>query len=156
MIRRLVLAASAVAAIGLTGCNGGSGTTNFNPPPVCGSVTSQLVYPAPGATGVSPAISQVVVAVSSPLQPVGQWNLALTNVATGTGALTLNSLQVITAAQLPAGSASTTISNPTYESAALSSSLYTNFTAGTTIQVSLNYNGDCTPINVPGGTFTLQ
>ncbi len=154
MYRSFLFAASAVAAIALAGCNGGGST--YNPPPPCGSTTSQLVYPAPGATAVPPTIGQIVVALSAPLQPAGQWNLALANVATGGGAYTAQALQVITAAQLPPGSATTTIPNPTYESAALSASLYNTFAPGTTLQVGLNYNGDCTPIAVPNGTFTLQ
>ena len=159
MIRRLVLAASAVAAIGLTGCNGGNNST-YTPPPACipniSSSTTQLVYPAPGSTGVPGSIAQIVIAVNAPLTPANAYNLSLVNTASGLAALTLNSLQPITAAQLPAGSAATTIPNPTYESVQLVNSLYNNFSSGSTVQIALNYNGDCTPTNIPNATFTLQ
>jgi hypothetical protein len=159
MLKRVLFAAAGLAAMGLAACGGGGNTiTNPTPGPTCNpSVTSQLVYPAPGATGVSPTISEIVIAVSSPL-PANTYNLSLANTANASNtAQTANFLNSISASQLPAGSATTTIPNPTYEAVGLIASLYTNFNTGTQLQTAINLpSSTCTPMNVPGGTFTLQ
>lgn len=159
MLERPFVAAAMLAAIGLAGCSGGSNSVvSPTPGPTCNpNVTTQLVFPAPGAASVSPAIPEIVIAVSSPL-PANTYDLTLTNVANPSNASeTYNFLTVISATQLPAGSATTTIPSPTYEAVGLVNSLFVTFNAGTKIQTALNNRtSTCTPVNIPGGTFTLQ
>jgi len=157
MLKRTLFAIGVLVVIGLVACNGSNPSVNPTPGPTCNpNVTSQLVYPAPGATGVSATISEMVVAVSSPL-PANEYNLQLTDNANGAIAQTANFLNVIPASQLPAGAAPTTIANPTYEAVGLVTSLYANFPPGATLQTSLNVpTTSCTPLTIPGGTFTLQ
>ncbi|MBV8639177.1 MAG: hypothetical protein JO322_13955 [Candidatus Eremiobacteraeota bacterium] len=157
MLKRTLFAAGVLAVIGLVACNGNPSAVP-TPGPTCNpNVTSQLIYPAPGATKVPGTISEIVVAVSSPL-PANEYNLQLTNTAnTGNVAQTANLLVVIPASQLPAGSAPATIPNPTYEAVGLVNSLYVNFNPGTQLQAALNVpSSSCTAMNIPGGTFTLQ
>jgi len=153
MKQRFLLLAGALAALALVACNGGSTYTAPTPGPTCnpGATSEQLVYPAPGATNVPVSTTQIVIAVNTPL-PNYTWNLALTSSA-GT-AYTANPLTLIAASQLPAGSAKTTIPNPSYESVQLISQLpaSTTFTA-----VALNNpNSYCAPLIIPGATFTTQ
>lgn len=158
MLKRTFFAVGVLAVIGLVACNGGNTVVNPTPGPTCNpNVTSQLVYPAPGATKVPATISEIVIAVSSPLT-ANTFNLYLYNVAsTANAAYTSNPLTVIPASQLPAGSAPTTIPNPTYEAVGLVQSLYANFSPGTQLQTAINNaNNNCTPQNIPNGTFTLQ
>ena len=158
MLNRSLFAVAALAAVGLVACGGGnSSPTTPTPGPTCNpGVTSQLIYPAPGATKVPATTSELVIAVSSPL-PANTYNLALFNTANASnGSYTANALTVITASQLPLGSGTTTISNPTYEAVGLVSSLYATFNPGTNVQTAINDpSSNCTPVNVPG-TFTLQ
>ncbi len=160
MLRRSLFPAGVLLVIGLAACNGGTPNTNPTPGPTCiPNVTTQLVYPAPGATKVPATISEIVVAVSSPLpSSPTQFNLYLYNVAnTNNSSYTANALSAIPASQLPAGSAPTTIPNPTYEAVGLVNSLYANFSPGTQLQTAINNaTNNCTPQNIPGGTFTLQ
>jgi hypothetical protein len=159
-MNRLILVGSAAAALGLVACSGGGGGGSAvpTPGPTCGPVgiQSQLIYPAPGATQVPDAQPQIVIAVSSPL-PINTDNLVLFNVNNSNNAAgTQNPLAQIQASQLPAGSASTTIANPTYEAVNLAASLAVNFASGTTIQTAINTpSSTCTPQNVPG-SFTIQ
>jgi hypothetical protein len=158
LFKRTLFAVAVLPAIGLAACNGSTPNVNPTPGPTCNpNVTSQLVYPKPGATGVPANLSEIVVAVSSPL-PANEYNIQLTNVTnTGNLSQTGNFLNVIPASQLPAGSAPTTITNPTYEAVGLVNSLYLNFSPGTQLQAALNVpTTSCTPLNIPGGTFTLQ
>lgn len=155
---KLLLAAAAAATLGLVACGGGAGGSAVpTPGPTCGPVgiQSQLIYPAPGATAVPDNTPQIVIAVSSPL-PVNTFNLAIFNASTGSGTTTLNYLSQIQASQLPAGSGTTTIANPTYEAVNLVAALNANFASGTTLQTAINLpSSNCTPQNVPG-TFTIQ
>lgn len=145
------------AAILLVACGNSNSGGNFvgpTPGPTCGpaGLTSALIFPPPGAMNVSDSTPVIVVAVSSPL-PINTYNLALTG--SNFGALTANPLAQISASQLPAGSATTTIPNPTYEAVNLISAL----PAATALSVALNIPSDpnnCTPQNVPGATFTTQ
>lgn len=157
MVHRTLILAAATAA--LAGCGGGNSVsyTGPTPGPTCGptGVTTQLVYPAPGATAVPDNIAQIAIAVSTPLA-ANTYDLALTALNNGGGtALTYYPLAQITASQLPPGSASTTIPNPTYESVNLINPL----PAATYIQTAINIPSDpnnCTPQTIPGGTFTTQ
>ena len=151
--------AAALGALALAACGGGGGGGSVapTPGPTCGpiGIQSQLIYPAPGATNAPDSPPQIVIAVSSPL-PINTYNLAIFNASTGAGTTTANPLAQIQASQLPAGSGSTTISNPTYEAVNLVNPLTTNFASGTTLQTAINDPGsNCTPQNVPG-TFTIQ
>lgn len=157
MLQRSLFAIGVLSVVGLVACNGSNPNVNPTPGPTCNpNVTSQLVYPAPGATNVSGTIGEIVVALSSPL-PANEYNLQLTDNANGTVAQTANFLSVISASQLPPGSAPTSISNPTYEAVGLVTSLYANFPPAATLQAALNVpTTNCTALNIPGGTFTLQ
>jgi hypothetical protein len=156
MLKRASLPIAILAVAGLAACNGGGSTTVVGPTPgpTCGPlVTSQLVYPAPGATAVPDALAQIVIAVSAPLA-ANTYNLALIAQSSGGTAFTYYPLAQISASQLPAGSATTTIPNPTYEAVNLINPL----PAATTIQTAINNPSDpnnCTPQTVPG-TFTTQ
>jgi hypothetical protein len=155
LFKHITFAAGAAAVIALAGCNGGGNSTvpSPTPGPTCGPiVTSALVYPAPGATAVPDNIAQIVIAVSTPLTP-NTYNLSLTALNNGGGsALTYYPLSQIAASQLPAGSASTTIPNPTYEQVSLINSL----PAATQIQTAINIpTSNCTPQTV-SGTFTTK
>ena len=159
MLKRSLFAVAVLTVIGLVACGGGGTTTVSTPTPgpTCGpNVTSQLIYPAAGTTGVSPNISEIVIAVSSPL-PINTYNLALTNTANANNtAQSVNPLAQISASQLPAGSGTATIPNPTYEAVNLVTSLSNNFASKTQIQTAINLpSSNCTPQTVPG-TFTLQ
>jgi hypothetical protein len=155
-ILRLAFASVIIAAAGaLAACNGGTTYTAPTPGPTCnpaaaGVTAYQLVYPAPGATAVPVTASQIVIAVNAPL-PNYTWNLFLT--WPNNAAYTANPLAVIAASQLPPGSATTTIPNPTYESVQLVAQL----PAGTTIGTALNNaTTNCTPATITGGSFTTE
>ena len=157
-MRALVFFA-ALGTVALAACGGGNGPTYVGPTPgpTCGptGIQSQLIYPAAGSSGVSDSLAEIVVAVSTPL-PINTYDLALIALNNGGGtAFTYNYLSQINSSQLPSGSGSTTIANPTYEEVNLVSTLPT----ATQIQVALNNVYDpnnCTPLNVPGGTFTTK
>ena len=154
-MKTLLFGAAALGAVALAACGGSSGSNAVpTPGPTCGPVgiQSQLIYPAPGATAVPDATAQIVIAVSSPL-PINTYDLQLTALNNGGGtALTQNPLAQIQASQLPAGSGTTSISNPTYEAVNLVNSL----PAATQIQTAINDpSSNCTAQNVPG-TFTTQ
>ncbi len=155
-----MLAAGLVATAGvlaLAACGGG-GTTIVTPAPgpTClpTSVNSALVYPAPGAIGVPDTITQIVVAVSTPL-PNNVYNLQLESTSFSGGiAQTGNYLVQIAASQLPAGSKPATFANPTYEQV----QLQTAFAPATQVSgIGINVPvSSCTPLAIPGATFTTQ
>ena len=153
MLKRTLLALGVPLSMTLAACGGGSSSPPApTPGPTCQPiVTSQLIFPAPGSTGVPDALAQIVIAVSTPLAP-NTYNLQLTAVNGGGSSQTFNALQQISPAQLPAGSATTTIPNPTYEQVSLVNAL----PAATQIQTAINNpNTNCTAQTVPG-TFTTQ
>ena len=147
--------ALATLALALAACGGGTTITGPTPGPTCGpaGVQSQLIFPQPSASAVPDNLSQIVIAVSSPL-PINTFNLALIALNNGGGtAFTANPLAQISASQLPAGSATPTIPTPTYEAVNLIATL----PGATQIQTAINQpNSNCTPQNIPGGTFTTQ
>ena len=159
ILKRVLFPVAVLAIIGLVACGGGStpSVVNPTPGPTCGPIVqSQLIYPASGSTGVSPNISEIVIAVSSALQ-INTYNLQLAGQNNGNVvAYTGNPLSQINASQLPPGSGTTTIPNPVYEAVNLQLPLSQNFSPGTTIQTGINIpNSTCTPQTV-AGTFTLQ
>lgn len=139
----------------LAACGGGTTVTGPTPGPTCGptNVQTQLIYPQPGATAVPDSLSQIVIAVSSPL-PINTFNLALIALNNGGGtAFTANPLAQIQPSQLPAGSATATIPTPTYEAVNLIATL----PSGTQLQTAINQpNSNCTPQNIPSGIFTTR
>ncbi|HEV7179324.1 MAG TPA: hypothetical protein VGN11_05605 [Candidatus Baltobacteraceae bacterium] len=154
--RTLFAAALGGVALALAACGGG-GTTVMGPTPgpTCGpaNIQSQLIYPKPGATAVPDSLSEIVVAVSSPL-PANTFNLALTS-QNGSNAQTANPLAQIQASQLPAGSAMATIPTPTYEAV----NLIVTLPSATKISLALNIPNDpnnCTPQTIPGASFTTK
>jgi hypothetical protein len=145
-------AALGVCAAALAACNGGTTYTGPTPGPTCapGATAYQLVYPAPGATAVPVTTQMIVIALNEQL-PNYTWDLSLTYSA-GT-ALTANTLAPIAASQLPPGSAKTTIPNPVYEEVQLVSQL----PSGVQLSVGLNnLSTNCTPLKIPGATFTTE
>ncbi|MEO9263653.1 MAG: hypothetical protein ABI282_06130 [Candidatus Baltobacteraceae bacterium] len=151
----LLLGAATLALAACNSNNGGGGLVGPTPGPTCGpaGLSSQMVYPLPGATNVPDTTTELVIAVSTPLAN-NTYNLALTgtnNFSSQTG----NPLAQISASQLPAGSGPTTIVNPTYEAVSLINSL----PAATQISLFLNIPNDpnnCTPQTIPGASFTTQ
>ncbi len=143
----------AVVGLALAACNSGGGTlVGPTPGPTCGpaGLTSQLIYPDPAGSPAPDTTNQIVLAVNSPLAN-NEFGLALTS--GGSTALTANLLGQITASQLPPGTAQTTIPNPIYEAVSLVATL----PAASTISVAINDTfSNCTPQNVPGGTFKTQ
>ncbi len=146
-------AAFVVCASALAACGGGTTVNQPTPGPTCNpspATAYQLVYPAPGATAVPITTQQMVVALNAQL-PNYTWDLTLTYSA-GT-AYTANTLAPIAASQLPPGSATTTIPNPVYEQVQLIAQL----PSAVTLQVGLNnLSTNCTPLKIPGATFTTQ
>jgi hypothetical protein len=144
-------AAFAVCSAALAACGG----TNVSGPgvgPTCapGATAYQLIYPAPGATNVPTTTQQLVIALNQQL-PNYTWDLALSYSA-GT-ALTANTLAPIAATQLPPGSATTTITNPVFEQVQLVAPL----PSGVQLTVGLNnLSTNCTPLTIPGATFSTQ
>ena len=157
-IRTLLFAVAAGAsALALAACGGGgSSIITPTPGPTCLPNTTQsaLVFPAPGATAVPDTITQIVVAVSSPL-PNNTYNLELQGPSfAGGAAQTSNFLVQIAPSQLPPGSQVPAFANPTYEQVQLQS----------TFQVATQVTGigindplsTCTPLAIPSATFTTQ
>lgn len=139
------------AGIAVAGCGGsyggitipGSGSCLF-------SGLTQLIYPIPGATNVPNAPQQIVFATSQ-LFPSGFDVLISSdsnpnNAVNGTDAF----FQRIQASQVPSPSAALQISNPFYESAALS----TSFPHGTYYVFLNDSRVSCTPTSA--GSFTTQ
>lgn len=155
-IRTVYLGLALGTGVLLAACGGGTTVTGPTPGPTCGpaGIQSQLLYPQPGASAIPDNLSQIVIAVSSPL-PINTFNMALignNNVGT---LLTANALAQISASQLPAGSATATIPNPTYEAVNLIATL----PSGTQFQTAINdpsNPNNCTPQNIPNGIFTTQ
>ena len=148
-----VVAAGAVLAFAACGGGGGSSVTAPTPGPTClpATLNAALVYPAPGATAVPDNLAQIVVAVSTPL-PNFTYNLALAGPTINTQ--TYYTLAQIGASQLPPGSHAPTFANPTYEQVQLISS----FPPGTQVTaIGINDpSSTCTPLTIPGATFTTQ
>jgi hypothetical protein len=144
--------AFAICAGALAACNGGTTYTGPTPGPTCAppATAYQLVYPAPGATAVPVTTQMMVVALNAQL-PNYTWDLALKY--SGGTALTANTLAPIAASQLPPGSGTTTIPNPVYEEVQLIAQL----PSAVTLTVGLNNLAtNCTPLYIPGATFTTQ
>lgn len=149
----LIAAATALAA-----CNSNSGYQAYvapTPGPTCSPGENvQMVYPIPGATGVPDNPQQIVFAVASPLP--SSWNVFLNSTnsyaATAYSGYTAAGFETISASQVPAPSATPSISNPVYQSVTLIS----GFPADATRYVWVN-NGatSCTPLG-PVGSFTTQ
>ena len=149
-MKRLVLAALMVAGFGLAGCGYNGGVTIPGTGSCLFSGLTQLIYPIPGSTGVPDAPQQIVFATSQ-LFPSGFDVLISSdpnanNAGNGTAAF----FQRIQQAQVPQPSAALTISNPFYESAALS----TSFPHGTYYVFLNDSRVSCTP--TPAGSFTTQ
>jgi hypothetical protein len=152
----LTAAVFACTAIAVAACGGGGGST-YSPPtpgPTCAppsGVQWQLIYPAPGATKVPDALSELVFAASSPLP--SSWGAAVNTSSSLNGSVpTYNGLQTISASQVPTPSATPAFANPVYQAIPLVNSL----PSGATIYVWLNNTAsNCTPAG-PLGSFQTQ
>lgn len=147
---RLVPAALLAAAMALAACSGSGGITIPGSGSCLFSGLTQLIYPIPGATNVPDAPQQIVFATSQ-LFPSGFDVLISSdsnpnNAVNGTAAF----FQRIQVSQVPSPSASLTISNPFYESAALTAS----FPHGTYYVFLNDSRVSCTPTSA--GFFTTQ
>ena len=147
-----VASALATCAIAFAAC-GGSPTTSATPGPTCApNTTVQLIYPIPGATGVPDAPQQIVFAVGTALS--SNWDAYIAPNSNGNNGGYTNTLQTITASQIPSPHATPSFANPVYQSVTLSASLAPP--TGTTWYVWLNnLAGNCTPLG-PLGSFTIQ
>ncbi len=135
-------------AITLTACGGSNGALTAGPIQCLFNGQSQLVYPIPNATNVPNAPQQIVFATSR-LFP-SSFNVLITNDPNPNIATRGNSafFQSIQPSQVPQPSATPTISNAFYESAAIAASLPHG-----TYYVFLNDTlGGCTPTSA--GSFT--
>jgi hypothetical protein len=150
-MRKLLRPAFAAFALALAACGGnglGGGTTIPAGGPCTFSGLTQLIYPIPGATNVPDAPQQIVFAVSQ-LFP-SSFDVLInndpnpSNAGNGVGAF----FQQIQQAQIPQPSATVTITNPLYESAAIGVSF-----PHATYYVFLNDSAtNCTPTSA--GSFT--
>ncbi len=146
----MVAVAFMVVGLALAGC-GGNGGVSFPGQGSClFSGVTQLIYPIPNATNVPDALSQIVFATSQ-LFPYSFQVLINTDpnpnhAKRGTAAF----FQRINAGQVPTPSATVTMSNPYYESAALS----TTFPHGTYYVFLNDSQVSCTPTQA--GSFTTQ
>jgi len=140
--------------LALVACGGNPSVANPTPGPTCGptSVSAQLVYPVPGATAVPDTITQIVIA-TSPALPSNSYNLSLSG-SNGFGSQTANYLVQIAANQVPPGSASVSFANPSYMSVQLVSA-FPSAQPITTIAIN-NPLSNCTPLTIPGASFTTQ
>ena len=147
-VNRLLTAALTAVALAFAGC--GASITVPDTGSCLFSGLTQLIYPIPGSTNVPNALQQIVFATSQ-LFPSG-FNVLIhsdpnPNTATnGTAAF----FQRIQQTQVPQPSAALTISNPFYESAALSGS----FSHGTYYAFLNDSRVKCMP--TPAGSFTTQ
>ena len=143
-------AALMAAGFAVAGCGGygavtipGSGSCLF-------SGLTQLIYPIPGSTNVPNAPQQIVFATSQ-LFPSG-FDVLINNDPNANNAVngTAAFFQRIQQSQVPSPSAALTISNPFYESAALTAS----FPHGTYYVFLNDSRVSCTP--TAAGSFTTQ
>ncbi len=137
-------------ALALAGCGGNGGVSFAGQGSCLFSGVTQLIYPIPNATNVPDALSQIVFATSQ-LFPYSFDVLINTssnpNLAkSGSSAF----FQRIASGQVPSPSAAPTLSNPYYESAALSAT----FPHGTYYVFLNDSQVSCTPTNA--GSFTTQ
>ena len=164
MIRVRVLtyvAAAAVLAAVIAGCNSGNTTTNVAPCGTPAGMQAQLVYPAPGSTGIPDNVSQIIVATNSTLPPDWQggtgWDVLLAyayNPAYGSGHYGLGFTAAAT--PFPSPTATPSFANPTYWSSTITYSNAPNLPPASQITVELNdLNSTCYP-GVTIGTFTTQ
>jgi hypothetical protein len=147
---RLLRPALIVVPLGLAACGGSGAGVSPGPIQCLFNGTSQLVYPIPNATSVPDAPQQIVFATSrlfpSTFNVLVNSDANPDNARNGSGAF----FQQIQRSQVPSPSATPSISNAFYESAAIT----TSFPHGT-YYVFLNDSlGGCTP--TPAGSFTTQ
>jgi hypothetical protein len=147
------VSALAICAVAFAACGGGSSNVTPTPGPTCSPGTSvQMIYPIPGATGVPDAPQQIVFAVGTALS--SNWDAYLAPSSNGSNGGYTNSVQTITASQIPSPSAKPSFANPVYQSVTLSGSLAPP--TGATWYVWINdLSGNCTPMG-PLGSFTIQ
>ncbi|HTU71374.1 MAG TPA: hypothetical protein VMF11_13775 [Candidatus Baltobacteraceae bacterium] len=153
-LRNLIAgSAFAVFAVAIAACGGGGTTIQApTPGPTCSPGEAvQMVYPIPGATGVTDNPQQFVFAVASPLP--NTWNAYINTSDSLSGSVqTYAGMETIPASNVPSPSATPSISNPYYQSITLTG----GFSSGETIYVWLNNeSSNCTPLG-PVGSFTTQ
>jgi hypothetical protein len=149
-----VFAAMAIFGLfALPACGGGGNSSPVPTGTTCPNIVAQaqLLYPVPGSTAVPDNVASIAIAVSSPLVS-DVYNIAFAN-SGGLLGYSNNYLVQITANQLPSGSATTTITNPTYMSAQLTG--LPSATAFTAIGIN-NPATNCIPQTISGATFTTQ
>jgi hypothetical protein len=135
----------------LAACNGSASSQGYAAVVPCvfpAGTTVTLAYPIPGATGVSDALAQIVVAVSSPLP--ASWAVVL---AAGTAGSTETSLTAIAPNAIPTPYAAPTSSPISYESSSVVSGA---LPAGSGIAVLLEDTSSTCDGYPQVGTFTTQ
>ncbi len=139
----------AVAAALALGACGGKGT-NATPAvgPTCAppsGITSVLVYPAPGSSGVNDGNGQIVIGSTAAL-PTGtstdNWNIVVID-SVYPGGTGLPGGLVTTAPPFPSPNATPPFANPVYQTQAFGAP----FQAGQTVNVSVNNQAtNCAPL----------
>jgi hypothetical protein len=164
MIRVRVLtyvAAAAVFAAIIAGCNSGSNTVNVAPCGTPAGMQAQLIYPAPGSTAIPDNVSQIIVATNGTLpadwQTGNGWDVLLAynfNPAYGNGHY--GNMFAAAATPFPSPAATPSFANPTYYSSTISYTNAPNLPPATQVTVQLNdLNSTCYP-GITIGTFTTQ
>ena len=139
-----------IAAFLLAACGGPGGTLGLGPVPCLFSGLSQLIYPIPNATGVPDAPGQIVFATS--LLFPSTFDVLVANDPNPNNARSGSSgfFQRIGQSQVPQPSATPTITNAFFESAAIG----TSFPHGTYYVFLNDTLGGCTP--TLAGSFATQ
>lgn len=143
---------SGVLIAALAACNSNS-NPNPNPSlgPTCNTqgVTTQLVYPAPGSTGVLDSFGQVIVG-SSPAPLPSSWDVVLVTAISPNGIA--GGTFTTATPPFPTPNATPTVSNPQYQTSSFSGATF----PGEVVNVYLNNTAtNCTPAG-PIGSFTTQ
>ena len=142
MLKPLVPAGFALAALILAACNSKSNTVT--PISMCpsfpSSFTVALVYPANGATGVSTTVNTIVVASNTTQGPGNAFSIQV--VAASGGIQAISTTTAAVPSPLPTPNTTPSFSNPVYYAYALSTALG----AGQTYNVNAAYNNgtNCT------------
>jgi hypothetical protein len=147
-----VLFAVVAATAGMAACNSSSNSALTPCVPPTG-VTTVLVYPAPGSTGIPDNFGQVVLGSSGTGLP-SSFQAVVFDTTGGMSGFTFN-LVTPAASPLPTPAATPAFSNPLYQSSS-STDLYP-WPQGHTLSVYLNdqSNQSCTP-QTSLGSFTVQ
>lgn len=155
-MKRVFLAAAALAAVALAACNNGYSTpfAGPTPGPTCAPPAGMqyaLVYPAPSSTAIPDNISQVIVGSSAAFPSTWDVTVVTVNTAYPGG---LGGAFQPASPPFPTPNATPSFSNPVYQSSSLSG--LGVFGSQEVVNVYLNDLGaNCSPLG-PIGSFTTM